>query len=352
MCSRPYSLAALEGHLGIGHTRYSTTGASERRNAQPVYREVGEAGFALGHNGNLTNSPALSAAAGMLPGMATTDTDVVAELLSAAHGAGESSDGRDLERALMKVLPQLEGAFSFTLMDTSHLIGVRDPNGFRPLCLGRLSGGWVLASETPALDVVGAHFVRELEPGEMVVIDATGVRSLQPVPARAGQSQAVHLRVRLLRPARQPAVRQGSPRRPPPHGRVAGRGRAGAGRHGHGRARIRRARGRGLRPAQRHPLRPGLGEEPLHRSHLHLARPRRPRPGRSAQAQPVAREHRRQAARCGRRLDRAGNHAEGGRADAARRRRPRGAPAHHPAADSVAVLLRHRHRLACRADRR
>ncbi len=178
----PYSLAALEGHLGIGHTRYSTTGASERRNAQPVYREVGEAGFALGHNGNLTNSPVLSADAGMLPGMATTDTDVVAELLSAAH-AGEMSDGRDLERALMKVLPKLEGAFSFTLMDTSHLIGVRDPNGFRPLCLGRLSGGWVLASETPALDVVGAHFVRELEPGEMVVIDAAGVRSLNPFPS-------------------------------------------------------------------------------------------------------------------------------------------------------------------------
>jgi amidophosphoribosyltransferase len=180
----PYSLAALQGHLGIGHTRYSTTGASERRNAQPVYREVGEAGFALGHNGNLTNSPTLAAAAGMLPGMATTDTDVVAELLAAAHGSAESSDGRDLERALVKVLPMLEGAFSFTLMDTSHLIGVRDPNGFRPLCLGRLADGWVLASETPALDVVGAHFVREIEPGELVVIDATGIRSLKPFDER------------------------------------------------------------------------------------------------------------------------------------------------------------------------
>ena len=172
-----YGLAALQGHLGIGHTRYSTTGASERRNAQPVYREMGEAGFALGHNGNLTNTPALAAEAGMLPGLATTDTDVVAELLAAAHSAEESSDGRDLVRALKKVLPSLEGAFALTLMDASHLIGVRDPNGFRPLCLGKLDIGWVLASETPALDVIGAQFVREIEPGEMVVIDATGVHS-------------------------------------------------------------------------------------------------------------------------------------------------------------------------------
>ncbi|MBV8296781.1 MAG: amidophosphoribosyltransferase, partial [Acidimicrobiia bacterium] len=92
------------------------------------------------------------------------------------------SDGRDLERALLKVLPRLRGAFSFVLMDDGHVVGVRDPNGFRPLCLGRLPGGWVLASETPALDIVGAHFVRELEPGEMVVVDATGIRSLHPFP--------------------------------------------------------------------------------------------------------------------------------------------------------------------------
>src|SRR5207302_1526466 len=93
------------------------------------------------------------------------------------------SDGRDLERALVKVLPRLEGAFSFVVMDDGHLIGIRDPNGFRPLCLGRLDTGWVLASETPALDIVGAHFIRELEPGEMVVVDATGARSLHPFAA-------------------------------------------------------------------------------------------------------------------------------------------------------------------------
>src|SRR5205814_4574817 len=95
----------------------------------------------------------------------------------------ERSDGRDLEHALVATLPRLQGAFSFVLADEGHLIGVRDPNGFRPLCLGKLDSGWVLASETPALDVIGAHFVRELGPGEMVVIDATGLRDgLAPYP--------------------------------------------------------------------------------------------------------------------------------------------------------------------------
>ncbi|HZU74562.1 MAG TPA: amidophosphoribosyltransferase [Acidimicrobiales bacterium] len=180
------TLRSLEGHLAIGHTRYSTTGSSNWRNAQPVYRSVGEAGFALGHNGNLTNTEALAAGIGMLPGMSeiNSDSDLVAELVARRFpGEGHGrSDGRDLEAALMEVLPELEGAFSFVVMDTAHLIGARDPNGFRPLCLGRLDSGWVLASESPALDVIGAHFVRELDPGEMVVIDATGCRTLRPFP--------------------------------------------------------------------------------------------------------------------------------------------------------------------------
>jgi amidophosphoribosyltransferase len=179
------NMAPLEGHLAIGHTRYSTTGASTWGNAQPIYRAPGDAGFALGHNGNLVNTADLMADTGVLPGMITSDSDVVAELLQNAIRAGEGarSDGRDLERALLEVLPRLKGAFSFVLMDDAHVIGVRDPNGFRPLCLGRLDAGWVLASETPALDIVGAQFVRELEPGEMVVIDATGTRSLHPFAA-------------------------------------------------------------------------------------------------------------------------------------------------------------------------
>ncbi len=175
-------LAGLQGHLAVGHCRYSTTGSSTWRNAQPAYRGVGERHFALGHNGNLTNTEALAAEAGMLPGTVTSDTDLIAELLGVEllRADEERSDERDLERALHNVLPRLRGAFSLVLMDESHVVGVRDPNGFRPLCLGRLDHGWVLASETPALDIVGAHFVRELDPGEMVVIDATGVRSSRP----------------------------------------------------------------------------------------------------------------------------------------------------------------------------
>ncbi len=181
------TLAALTGHLAIGHSRYSTTGSSTWRNAQPFYRNVGDHSFALAHNGNLVNTEELADEAGMLPGMVTSDSDLVAELVARelAEEPEASHDGRALERALVKVLPRLKGAFSFVIMDEGHVIGVRDPHGFWPLCLGKSEHGWVLASETPALDIVGAHFVREIEPGEVLVIDATGHRSVRPFDERA-----------------------------------------------------------------------------------------------------------------------------------------------------------------------
>ncbi len=178
-------LASLSGHIAIGHNRYSTTGSSSWQNAQPVYGSVGDEGFALGHNGNLTNTADLAASLGMLPGFvppksavdSTTDSALVAELISRAWPVERRSDGRELEIALEAVLPKLEGGFSFVLMDDSRLIGARDPHGFWPLVIGRLEGGgWVLASESAALDLVGAHYVRDVQPGEMVVIDATGLR--------------------------------------------------------------------------------------------------------------------------------------------------------------------------------
>lgn len=177
-------LAALTGHLAVGHTRYSTTGSSTWRNAQPVYRSAGDTQFALAHNGNLVNTAALAEEAGMLPGTVASDSDLVAEIVAEQllDDGTERADGRDLEHALIATLPRFQGAFSFVLADEAHLIGVRDPNGFRPLCLGKLDGGWVLASESPALDTIGAHFVREVEPGEMVVIDASGCRSHRPFP--------------------------------------------------------------------------------------------------------------------------------------------------------------------------
>ena len=177
------TLATLDGELAIGPTRYSTTGSSEWHNAQPVYRSAGSVHFALGHNGNLTNSAALAAETAVLPGTITSDTDLMAELLATelgvVRGRGVAEDELLIE-AVVSVVPRLEGAFSLVLCDTDRVIGVRDPNGFRPLVLGALGDGWVLASETPALDVVGATFVREIEPGEVIIIDDAGPRSRFP----------------------------------------------------------------------------------------------------------------------------------------------------------------------------
>ncbi len=178
------TLAALDGDLAIGHTRYSTTGSSMWKNSQPLFRDVVHTQFALAHNGNLVNTAELAREAGMLPGTVSSDTEAMAEWISRAvaeHGADAAGA---LPAALAEVLPRFEGAFSLVLMDRSRIIGVRDPRGFRPLCLGRLEGGWVLASETPALDTVGARFVREIEPGEMVVIDDSGVKSIRPFDDR------------------------------------------------------------------------------------------------------------------------------------------------------------------------
>ena len=168
------TLEALAGDIAVGHTRYSTTGSSVWENSQPVYRPVDQGGIALCHNGNLTNTAALAAQMGKL--FSTTDSELIAE----AVARDMEGRGCGVVTALESVLPQLEGAFSLTVMDRDTLIGVRDPHGFRPLCLGAVEGGWVLASETAALDIIGAQFIREIEPGEMVAIDAEGVRSYHP----------------------------------------------------------------------------------------------------------------------------------------------------------------------------
>jgi amidophosphoribosyltransferase len=170
-----HRLRALPGTMAIGHTRYATTGASAWHNAQPVARHAGDKFFALGHNGNLVNTAEI--AGGRSDADLDSDSDVVAALLAASL-TGDAEG--DLIAAMSDVLPRLQGAYSFVIMDETRLIGARDPFGFRPLFLGRLAtGGWVLASETPALDVVGARVVREIDPGEAVIIDDDGVHSLQ-----------------------------------------------------------------------------------------------------------------------------------------------------------------------------
>ena len=173
------TLRALAGSHVIGHTRYSTSGSANWTAAQPVYRSAGSSGFAIAHNGNLTNTTALADAAGIQFTSMLSDSDLVAELLARRVETGDT-----LTEALVKVLADVEGAFSMVVLEADEIHAVRDPFGFRPLCLGRLGPqdapeGWMVASESPALDVVGATFIRELNPGEMVTITRDGVTSLQ-----------------------------------------------------------------------------------------------------------------------------------------------------------------------------
>jgi len=167
------TLETLQGHLAIGHTRYSTTGSSRWENAQPAFKTSASGGLAIAHNGNLTNTASLALELGgpaTGQARASSDTEVVAELLAREAGP-------ELEETILRTMPRLQGAFSLVLMDERTVYGVRDPHGFRPLVLGKLPGGWVIASETAALDIVGASFVREVEPGELVAVDERGLRS-------------------------------------------------------------------------------------------------------------------------------------------------------------------------------
>ena len=173
-------LQSLRGHLAIGHTRYSTTGSTTWENAQPSYKSADAGQIALAHNGNLVNSVTLKrslAAAGGDPTptkarvVSSSDTDLVAAHIARANKG-------DTRQAILEVLPQLSGAFSFTMMDAGKLFGARDPQGFRPLCIGALGDDkWVLVSETCALDLLGARFIRDVEPGELVTIDENGISS-------------------------------------------------------------------------------------------------------------------------------------------------------------------------------
>lgn len=184
------SLGSLRGHVAVGHARYSTTGASVWENAQPTFRATAHGSIALGHNGNLVNTAELAEMVAALPRdngratqvAATNDTDLVTALL--AGQADEDGKPLTVEQAAPLVLPKVKGAFSLVFMDEHTLYAARDPQGVRPLVLGRLERGWVVASETAALDIVGASFIREIEPGEMVAIDEGGLRSTRFAEAR------------------------------------------------------------------------------------------------------------------------------------------------------------------------
>ena len=169
------ALRQLPGRAAIGHTRYSTTGSSHLKNAQPLLVTYAKGSVALAHNGNLVNAYELRR---MLEGsgsifQTTIDSEIILHLLA-------RSTHKTFEEDLMESLPMLKGAYSLLCLTPDGLFGCRDPNGFKPLCLGKLNKTYVLASETCALDLIGARFVREVAPGEVLVISSGGLRSLFP----------------------------------------------------------------------------------------------------------------------------------------------------------------------------
>jgi amidophosphoribosyltransferase len=172
------NLGGLDGQLAIGHTRYSTTGSTQWSNAQPILQHGRARTVALGHNGNLVNAGELRDSLEGVKLASTSDTELIGALIA--------NDEAPLEQAVANAMGRLEGAYSVTALAEGKLVAFRDPHGFRPLVLGRLHDGWTVASETCALDLVGAEFVRELGRGELLLIDADGVHSTQAVPATDG----------------------------------------------------------------------------------------------------------------------------------------------------------------------
>ena len=171
------TLNGLGGHLAIGHTRYSTAGESTIENAQPFLIDCAHGQIAVAHNGNLVNARELRdelVRAGSIF-QTTSDTEVVLHLYA-------RSKAPTVEEALVESISQVSGAFSMVLLTKNRLIAARDPHGFRPLALGRLGDAWIVCSETCALDLIGATYVRDVEPGELLIISDGGLRSIQPYP--------------------------------------------------------------------------------------------------------------------------------------------------------------------------
>jgi amidophosphoribosyltransferase len=188
------SLAKLPGHMAAGHVRYSTAGESKVSNAQPLVVDSIHGQFAICHNGNLVNAGELKDALVRFGAIFQTssDTEVVVHLFA-------RSRAEDAEAAIVDALSQVRGAFSFVMMTKDRIVGARDPHGFRPLAIGRLGESWVICSETCALDLIGATYVRDVEPGEIVFVTKNGLRSVKPF-APAPSSQCVFEHVYFARP--------------------------------------------------------------------------------------------------------------------------------------------------------
>ena len=338
-------LKRLPGDVAIGHDRYSTAGSSEIKNAQPFVVETGFGSLAVAHNGNLVNAievrSELERAGAIF--QSTMDTEVIVHLMARA-------DQPDIAGRLVEALRRVKGSYSLLIMAEDQLLAVRDPNGFRPLVLGRLKDAVVFASETCALDLIGATFEREVEPGELIVVDREGMRTFRPFPAAAHShcvfeliyfsrpdslvfGRTVHdVRKRLgRRLARETAIVADVVVPVPDSGVPAALGFAEAA---------------GI------PFDTGLIRN--HYVGRTFIEPRQSirHFGVKLKLNPVRSVDRGQAGGRRRRLDRARHDEPQDRQDAARRRRRRGAHAHLQPADDAPLLLRHRHADAPGAGRR
>jgi amidophosphoribosyltransferase len=188
-------LQELAGSNAVGHVRYSTTGSSHIRNAQPLTGDTRRGQVAIAHNGNLTNAAKLRHELEEKGAIfqTTVDSEVILHLMAQPSVGGNESN-------LIQTVRRIEGAYSLVIMTEQELIGVRDPHGFRPLCLGRLGDGYVLASETCALDLISAKFVRDIAPGEIVIINKSGVRSIQAFPEQKSRAFCIFEYVYFARP--------------------------------------------------------------------------------------------------------------------------------------------------------
>ena len=185
----------LPGPMALGHTRYSTTGSSHIRNAQPLTGVCARGHVAIAHNGNLTNAATLREELedGGAIFQTTVDSEIVLHLLAQPTLGGH-------ENNLIETVHKIEGAYSLAIMTETELIGIRDPYGFRPLCIGKVGDAYVLSSETCALDLIHAKFVRDVEPGEIVIISANGLKSIQAFPAQERRAFCIFEYVYFARP--------------------------------------------------------------------------------------------------------------------------------------------------------
>ncbi len=253
------TLSGLTGRSAIGHTRYSTAGESRLSNAQPFLIDCVHGQMSICHNGNLVNAGEIRrdlVSKGSIF-QTSSDTEVVLHLYARSTASSQ-------EQAAIESLAQVRGAYSILMMSADRLIAARDPHGFRPMALGRLGDAWIVCSETCALDLIQATYVRDVEPGEVVVITAAGPHVAQAVPA--GTHIPLRLRARLLRPSGQLRVRPQRERGADRDGPATRRGVDGRGRRRRAHSRLGRLRGDRLLRDVGHPDADGAHPQPLRRA--------------------------------------------------------------------------------------